>query len=129
MPQYLGDTQSRDFHIARAIIKSPAANLDLDVAAIVSEINVYEHIDKPYITGSILLVDTGGLFDGVNFQGGEVFELELTRSVESELKPVTKTFILYTSPKISDSLLTSSISIKRSQGNRMKSLKRSLMSS
>ena len=94
MVQYLGDTQSRDFHIAKAVIKSPSANLDLDIASIVSEITVYEHIDKPYITGTILLVDTGGLFDGVNFQGGEILELELTRSIESELEPVSKTFIV-----------------------------------
>lgn len=94
MTHYLGAETSRDYHIVKALIKSPQAILDIDVSSLISEIDIFENIDTPYLTGNLIIVDTGGIMEGMNFQGGETFELELSRSVESAEKPTVKTFVI-----------------------------------
>jgi len=94
MVHYLGDQQSRDYHYSLAVIKSPQATTDIDVVNIIAELEIYEHIDKPYLTGQLVLIDNNGLFDGYNFQGGEIFELEISRSIEAEIKAVKKSFVI-----------------------------------
>ena len=94
MTHYLGAETSRDYHIVKAVIKSPQAILDIDVSSLISEIDIFENIDTPYLTGNLIIVDTGGIMEGMNFQGGETFELELSRSVESTEKSTVKTFVI-----------------------------------
>lgn len=43
----------------------------IELKAITSDIEIYEHMEKPYLTGIMVVVDNHGLFDQINFMGNE----------------------------------------------------------
>ena len=85
MTHYLGAETSRDYHIVKALIKSPQAILDIDVSSLISEIDIFENIDTPYLTGNLIIVDTGGIMEGRNFQGGDSGSLRRLPAVAVQL--------------------------------------------
>ena len=71
---------------------------------IVSDIDIFEDIEKPYLTANLVLVDNAGLFDQLNLVGGERIELEFKRP-DTNSKEISKSFTVYkidTASKISD---------------------------
>ena len=43
----------------------------VELKAITSDIEIYEHMEKPYLTGILVIVDNHGLFDQIDFMGNE----------------------------------------------------------
>ncbi len=71
---------------------------------VVSDIDIYEHLDKPYLTADIIILDNAGLFDQVDLIGGERIEISFKRP-DTECKEITKLFVIQkinTSAKVSD---------------------------
>lgn len=79
--------------IDSAIISDPQNRKVFEIQNSVSDIEIFEHIDKPYLTGQVSFLDTAGVFDEMQFKGVEKFTLSL-RFPESEDEPVKKTFII-----------------------------------
>lgn len=48
-----------------------------DIKQLISEITLYETLDKPYVTGNIVVVDDAGLFEGIQFSGTEKLRLKI----------------------------------------------------
>ena len=48
-----------------------------DVKTSVLELNIFESLEKPYLTGNISIGDDKGLFDLINFDGTERIKLEV----------------------------------------------------
>jgi len=63
-----------------------------NVAAIMIELNLFENLDIPYITGSILLSDSAALSTIINFNGQETITINVAVNDEEPLK---KTFIIH----------------------------------
>ena len=51
------------------------------------EFNVFESLDKPYLTGSVAILDDKGLFDAIQFQGTELFRLSIF-VLQNDLDPI-----------------------------------------
>lgn len=51
--------------------------LTFDIRDMISEITLYETLDKPYITGNIVILDDAGLFEGIVFNGTEKLRLKI----------------------------------------------------
>lgn len=66
-----------DFEIVNAIVSANRMSFVVDLARVISEINIFEHVDKPYLTGNILFNDNAGLYNEVNWQGTETLELTI----------------------------------------------------
>jgi hypothetical protein len=66
-----------DFEVVKVIVSAERLNFTVDLARVVSEINIYEHIDKPYLTGSIMFNDNANIFNEVNWLGTEKIEITL----------------------------------------------------
>ena len=43
----------------------------VDIAKVITDITIYEHIGKPYITADILFLDQENILQDIDFQGGE----------------------------------------------------------
>ena len=56
----------------------------VELKGITTDIDIYEHLEKPYLTGRIVIVDSHGLFDTINFLGSEKLTIEFNRP-DSEL--------------------------------------------
>ena len=66
-----------DFKINKVVISAERYQFVVDIARVISEINIYEHIDKPFLTGSILFNDNANLYNEINWLGTEKVEIEI----------------------------------------------------
>lgn len=88
--------QEQQYKIESAIITADRfEGNSLDVANMIVELDLFEDIEKPYLTGSLVLVDDAGIMDAISFRGSE----RLTISVMSVDKMETpfineKTFVM-----------------------------------
>lgn len=91
-------TQSQQFKITEASITADriggfGGNF-FDIRTSVSELNIFESLDKPYLTGTVVILDDKALFDKMDFQGTERFRIKMA-SVDNDLDTVfERTFIM-----------------------------------
>ena len=95
MSQYK-TTQSQQYKITKATITADRlGGIDgnkLDVRTSIAELNIFESLDKPYLTGQVVILDDKALFDKINFQGTERLSIDMA-SVDNDLTTVmSRTF-------------------------------------
>ena len=93
-----GATKSQQFKYAEALITSDRIGgfdaRSLDVRTSVAELNIYESLDKAYLTGTVTILDDKAIFDKMSFQGTERIRIVL-ESADENLEPVfERTFIM-----------------------------------
>ena len=79
--------------IEKAIISDPEGLLVFEIENIITDIEIFEHIDKPYLTGLVSFLDTAGIYDQMKFRGVESFYLAL-RYPEDDTATVNRNFII-----------------------------------
>jgi len=89
----LNDQNSSDWEISEAELNSSRAIKPFDLRNVITDIQIYEHIENPYITGSVIFADAERVIERFDIQGAETFKLSLKRTKYSD-KPVTKNFIV-----------------------------------
>ena len=67
-----------------------------DVKTSVLELNIFESLEKPYLTGNISIADDKGLFDLINFDGTERIKLEVAGTGKN-IDPVFERTMIMTS--------------------------------
>lgn len=73
--------------------KLPLGSNVVDLAPNVSNIDIYEHMDKPYLTAAIAYSDTQDIVSSMDIGGGERVEITLQSTREDSL-PIIKKFYL-----------------------------------
>lgn len=76
MSEFTIESQS-EFIINKADISSDRLSIVIDIKNVITDISLYEHIEKPYVTARISFVDEANLVQDADFQGGEKLTLEL----------------------------------------------------
>jgi hypothetical protein len=79
----LNDVNSSDFLIETVILTSDRVIEPLELKFSVTDIAVFEHMDKPYLTGYITILDSKRLFDRFDFQGAEKIVISIRRTEKS----------------------------------------------
>ena len=83
--------KSQQYKITEALISADRfggfSALSFNVQNQIVEFNIFESLDKPYLTGSVAILDDKGLFDAIQFQGTEMFRLSMA-SLENDLDPI-----------------------------------------
>lgn len=88
--------KEQQFKIQSALITADRfSEKSIEVATLIAELNLFEHIEKPYLTGSVLLIDDAGIIDSITFKGSERLTLTVM-SVDKLDTPfiVDKTFVM-----------------------------------
>ena len=65
----------------------------VDIATTVTDLDVFEHLDKPYVTAVLGFVDVEDLVGAMNLSGGERVSVTLKTNIEESI-PVTKIFYI-----------------------------------
>lgn len=65
----------------------------IDIASIYDEINIYDSLFMPMLSGNILITDSVGLSKALNFDGSEVILIDIEKS--SNFLSFTKSFRIY----------------------------------
>jgi hypothetical protein len=91
-------TQSQQFKIVEAVISADRFGgndtASFDVRTSVVELSLFESLDKPYLTGQLVLLDDKALFDTIQFQGTERLNIKMA-SVDNDLDVIMeRTFIM-----------------------------------
>jgi len=67
---------------------------ELDIADAIQELNVYETLERNFLTGEIILIDNFNLNEFVNWQGTEYFDVEIVRPGTDDQIVFKKRFIV-----------------------------------
>jgi len=66
----------------------------IDVRSLIAEFNVFESLEKPYLTGSVVILDDKSLFDAIQFQGTERLRIKMTSQDEEPNVVFERTFVM-----------------------------------
>jgi len=93
---------AEDFSLDKIHITSERFREFIDIKKVTIEVNIFENIRMPYLTGSILILDDNGLFTAADFQGTERLEIDVSLPIDGA-QTMTKTFIMSRLEKINKS--------------------------
>lgn len=90
--------QSQQYKIVEAVMFADRLggpnNNTFDLRSLIAELNIFESLDKPYLSGSATVLDDKAIFDSINFQGTERLRIKMA-SVDNERDVVfERTFMM-----------------------------------
>ena len=81
------------FVLELAEIASPNLQIPIDVKNLIIDIDIFESIDKPYLTGSVIMLDDNNLYSQIKFNGIQTIKLGF-RLPEKEYRTIYKKFYI-----------------------------------
>ena len=92
----LGIEKQSEYQISSAVLSNSGRTNDIsfDIKNLISSFQIFEHIEKPYLTAEINIVDNVNLIQGYDFQGGEKLTIDIVQSEErNDGLGITKEFL------------------------------------
>jgi hypothetical protein len=86
-----GTDNVSDYIFDSILLFSERLSNTLDIKPIVTDLEIYEHLELPYLTGSMVIAENVGFTDGVGFLGGERIQVSL-RNTSIGNKSIKKMF-------------------------------------
>lgn len=89
-----------DYQLKEVLLISERLGNDIELKNNVTDLDIYESMDKPYLTGRLLLMDNEFLYEDGGILGGERMQItiESLRGEQGEtgvdVKPITKVFYI-----------------------------------
>ena len=91
--------EKTSFEFETILLQSDRLDKPVELNRIVSDLEIFEHLEKPYLTARMLLVDDSNLYQNVDFVGSEKVFIQI-RTSEDGAKAISKTFIISKIEKI-----------------------------
>lgn len=80
------------FVLKEVVYRTPRTNASILLTSNVTDFQIFEHIDRPFLTGNIAFTDTQGLLSTIKFYGDEYVDITFSKTgSETDIK---KTFSL-----------------------------------
>jgi hypothetical protein len=86
---------SKKYVLDSVLLYSSRSTIPVELSNLVSDIDIYEHLDCPFLTAQIAMVDETRLMDRLDLQGAEFVEIKLKPSLLTE-PVITKRFVVET---------------------------------
>jgi len=93
MPENNETTQISDYRFESILLQSERLNSDVELREVVTDLDIFESLDKPYLTGQVLLLDNENLFEEADILGAEKIFIRL-RSMRKNSEPIQKNFYI-----------------------------------
>lgn len=77
--------------LEQVLIETDRMPVKVDVQNVTTDLDIYEHIDKPYLTASLIFNDSQGIFVGMDFIGAERVTIRI-KSTQKEATAINKVF-------------------------------------
>lgn len=87
------ESYGSDYSLESVLIESERLNKSVEARASVSDLDVYEHLDKPYLTATLSLLDTANIYAQMDLLGAETVTIRVKSSREGA-RAITKKFII-----------------------------------
>ena len=102
---------SKTYKFESILLQSERLNVDVELREVVQDVEIFEHLQKPYMTGFIFLVDNENMFQEADIIGGERITITL-KSLRPDTESISNTFYIskiLNTDKINDNIQTVSI--------------------
>lgn len=86
-------TDSQEYHINELVIVTKVGNIDISSAFL--ELNIYDSLFVPVVSGAIVISDTLGLSSKLLFDGSESLLIDISKSEGSDIGHFKKAFRIY----------------------------------
>lgn len=80
------------YEFRRILIESDRRSTPVDVTASVVEVVLFEHLDRPYLSGKLALLDDANVFAGIDFLGTE--RIFISIKVPDSTNDIERTFFI-----------------------------------
>lgn len=87
------ESYGSDYSLESVLIESERLNKSVEARASVSDLDVYEHLDKPYLTATLSLLDTANIYAQMDLLGAETVTIRI-KSTREGARAITKKFII-----------------------------------
>ncbi len=87
------------FLLSSVLLVSERLTESVELNRIVTDVEIFEHIEKPYLTGRIMVIDDSNFYENADIQGSERIQITI-ESTEEDSTPITKTFFVSKVEKI-----------------------------
>lgn len=84
-----------DYVLESAIVSSSKfiEGATIELKNIITDIEIYEHLDKPYLTGNVIIVDDSNVYTSIDFSGSEKLSLKF-KLPDDDFNSIEKDFIV-----------------------------------
>src|SRR6056300_429525 len=79
------------FHFVSVLLESERLQVPFELKNLVTDMDIFEHLNLPYLTALLSFVDTDDVFTSSDILGGEKIKIEIQSNREDTL-PIKKTF-------------------------------------
>ena len=86
------DRTKSSYELDQVLLESERMPKPVELKNVVTDIDIYEHLDKPYLSAEMVVVDQTNLYETANIIGGEKITVTITSSKLDVSVPITKTF-------------------------------------
>ena len=86
------DRTKSSYELDQVLLESERMPKPVELKNVVTDIDIYEHLDKPYLSAEMVVVDQTNLYETANIIGGEKITITITSSKLDVSVPITKTF-------------------------------------
>ena len=86
-----GTYSASEYKFQEAVLTIPEKGIELDIGPTIIELILYESVNTPYITGTMICADTDYAFERLNFDGTERLSMNITSEYDEVL---TKSFFI-----------------------------------
>jgi len=87
-------TSASSYKLRSIILESDmlVSGASINITNLMSDFEIFEHIEKPYLTANFVFTDSSGLFDSVTWAGGEKITISFS-SPDTDIE-ITKSFAM-----------------------------------
>jgi len=85
-------SQSESSYVKSIILDSERIEESLDIGASVTDIDIFENLNKPYLTGTMVFVDNSAVVEGVDILGGETVTVIIKSLKNDDTQSIIKKF-------------------------------------
>ena len=66
-----------DYRLKEVILSADRFENDIDITSVIAQLDISENINRPFLIGNLVIGDTTGLFERINFVGTEKVNIKL----------------------------------------------------
>ena len=89
----MNDKKPAEYTVESIQLSSERLPTPVELGKVVSDIDIYEHLDKPYLTGTIGFIDNLRIYENADLLGGEKVTIKL-KSIRKDAKAITNHFYI-----------------------------------
>lgn len=82
-----------EYLLESVLLESPRLSEPVELKEVATDIDIFESLDKPYLTGQVLILDNERLYENADILGAETITIKI-KSIRPQTKSITNRFYI-----------------------------------